>query len=637
MRPALRGRGDAGAPGPPARKPAAGPGTAREWCVTAIARLDADRPETALQAAREAIRRDPSLDWAHRLASLALERLGRDTDAVVSAEQAVRLAPGAWTARLRLGGALRRVPGRWREASAQAARAVWFAPGEPDAHVLAGDLALVRGEHRRAAGAYRTALRAAHDHPGARINLGLALLRWERRRTHHDPAWTADPKDTGRTRRALAVWSRQVRLLLAVALCAAAALAHWPGHHAQARFAGVAVLLLVLAPTVRQARRVRLWSHVPRMLARDVWLTVSVALAPLTVAAYAAAVLTLPAFPVATSAGSGPDPLWAGLSGLVVFNGPAVMTLRLLAEAWRGRPVRAVAEFAAAMSERTARRDADIGVWIITMRAWSLVLLGAAAALTISAPWPVAGVLAVPAGLAVARRRARLGGHLREILAADRLLGLALLLLFAASAALAAAGVGMTVSGSPPGSLPGSLPGSPAVSLSGAVVVWGWRAGAGALGAVVVVFGVRAAWAWWRGAPGPWRGALIMGAGCGGRLPGDARPSVGLSDEVRRAFVSSRSVVLSYAGDGGPRALAVGAVTSVGSGGELRLIVADEAWQAAERDPKVAVFAADPAGRRFWAEVRGIAVGDPAAEILRVTPEQVIVGEYPGRHQGRRR
>ncbi|MEU0487150.1 hypothetical protein ABZ260_49370 [Streptosporangium sp. NPDC006013] len=87
----------------------------------------------------------------------------------------------------------------------------------------------------------------------------------------------------------------------------------------------------------------------------------------------------------------------------------------------------------------------------------------------------------------------------------------------------------------------------------------------------------------------------------------------------------------------GPRALAVGAVSSVGPSGELRLIAASDAWEAAERDPRVAVFVADPQGRSFWAEVRGIAIGDTEAGLLRITPKQVVVGEYPGRHQGRAR
>nr|BFE81918.1 hypothetical protein GCM10020093_045190 [Planobispora longispora] len=209
------------------------PGGPREWCAVAAARLGRGQPEAALEAARRAVDLDPraeaGADWGYRLASLAFERLGRDAEAVAAAEEAVRLAPGSWTARLRLGTALRRIPGRWTESRAQAARAARYAPEEPDPHVLVGDLSLLRGDYAQARTAYRHALRRRDDHPGARINLGLALLRWERSRGHHDPAWPVDPRETGRARRALEVWSRQVRLLLAVALLGIAAAVFGPG------------------------------------------------------------------------------------------------------------------------------------------------------------------------------------------------------------------------------------------------------------------------------------------------------------------------------------------------------------------------------------------------------------------------
>jgi hypothetical protein len=115
-------------------------------------------------------------------------------------------------------------------------------------------------------------------------------------------------------------------------------------------------------------------------------------------------------------------------------------------------------------------------------------------------------------------------------------------------------------------------------------------------------------------------------------LTGDLTPSAGLSEEVRHAATYSRNVVLAYRDAQGPRTLAVSAVTSVSESGELRLIAGDDAWDAVERDPRVALFVGDP---RFWAEVRGIAV--PDRDILRVTPKRVLIREYPGRHQARTR
>ncbi|MFF0310383.1 hypothetical protein ACFYSC_23365 [Streptosporangium sp. NPDC004379] len=541
--------------------PPADPCDPREWCALAAWHLAEDRPEAALEAARRAVERDPGAEyaagWGYRLASLAFERLGRSAEAVAAAEEAVRLASGSWTARLRLGAALRHVPGRWRESRAQAARAVRYAPQEPDPHVLVGDLALLRGEHRAAGDSYREALRWLDGHPGARVGLGLALLRWESPRDHHDPAWPVDPRETGRARRALESWARQTRLLLAAALVTAAVAAFGAGLVTWAEIGCGAVLAAVVAITLRQARRVRLWSYVPGMLARDVWLAVSVSVTPVALAAYVAAVATLPRA-VSRSAAGDFDGAWAVLAGTALLNGVAVFVLRVLAEAWRGRPVAALAQFAAAGGDRTARRAADVTLWLVAGRMWS--------------------------ALAVVAAAVRITGYGR-----------------------------------------------------GGVGDLAWWCAVTALAVFAAVFAVRSARAWWQGSPGPWRASLIMHDGRDGRLPGDAGPPVGLSGDVRRAFVHAREVVLACAASGGPRALAVGAVGAIGPGGELRLVAGEDAWEAAERDPRVAVFAADPVERGFWVEVRGVAVGDPEAGVLRVTPEHVTVGEFPGRHRGRAR
>lgn len=594
----------------------------REWCVTAVTLLGHDQPEAALDAARKAVDLDPGTDWGYRLASLSFERLGRDAEAVAAAEEAVRLAPGSWAARLRLGAALRRVPGRWRESWAQAARAVRYAPEEPDAHVLVGDLALLRGEHKRAETAYRNALRRLEDHPGARINLGLTFLRWERPRGHHDPAWPIDPRETGRARRALEVWSRQTRILLAMAFVVVGVVAFGFGLVTEAKIGGGAMPLVVLAITLRQAHRVRLWPYVPGMLARDLWLSMSVSITLVGVAAYVAAIATLPAEVPALTLGSAPDMVsgvWAGLAGLVLFNGVAVLVLRVLVEAWRGRPVRALAEFTTVHQDRTARRNIDVTLWLVVGRAWSVLAAVAGTALILGEPRWAFAAAAVPPVLAWVRVRGGLAPCLGQVLATDRWLVAALGLLMAASLMLGGTAVA-GVLGLPP-------------------VVGGWagQAGVGMLAVLVAVFATRSVQAWWRGAPGPWRASLIMCESCGRRVPGDVGPPVGLSVEVRDAFTYGRGVVLAYADSSGPRALAVGSVSSVGPSGELRLIAASDAWEAAERDPRVAVFVADPVDRRFWAEVRGIAIGDSEADVLRITPQQVVVGEYPGRHQGRSR
>ncbi|MGN9845620.1 tetratricopeptide repeat protein [Nonomuraea sp. H19] len=559
--------------------------SSREWCAEALTRLNAGRPESALDAARRAADLDPGAEWAYRLISLAHERLGRDADAVPAAERAVALARGSWQARLRLAAILRRMPGRWQEAVEQATLARKFAPEEADPEVMLGDLALLRGDHADAARSYRAALAADPGHPQARVNLALALLRWDRPRPHHDPAWPVDPRETGRARRALEVWSRQSRLLVAVATAAIGAAALFFDRGAQAQLGGFAVLVLLVPLAVRQARRVGVWPYVPAMLGRDPWLGAAVVSAGMSVLAFAAWLL-LPAMPALPSAF---DPVWAGLAGIGVLGWPALAGVRALAEAWRGRPLPALEQLA--RDERTARRNAGVTLWIVLGRTWSVLLPLVVGALAVE---PKAAVVAMAVPYPMVR------GYLRTRQRADKWLLTATGLLVLTAAGCAAGG-----------------------ALGSA---WAWRIGLGALGAAVIVFVARALRAWWRGGPGPWRTSLIM---CD--LPMGAAPSVALAPEVRQTFSYARSIVLSYGDSLGPRV--VGAAASVTSSGELRLIAETEAWEAIEADPRVAVFAADPLQRRFWVEVRGIAQAD--SDVLRVTPKQVLLGEFPGRHQRR--
>ncbi|MEV0229736.1 hypothetical protein [Nonomuraea sp. NPDC050786] len=600
--------------------------SAREWCDEALARLTAGRPESALEAARRAADLDPGAEWAYRLISLAHERLGRDADAAPAAEQAVELARGSWPARLRLAAVLRRVPGRWREAVEHATLAARFAPEEPGPEVMRGDLALLRGDHTCAEQAYRAALAIDPGHPQARVNLGLALLCWDRPRPHHDLAWSVDPRDTGRARRALEIWSRQARLLVAVATLAIAGAALFLDWGSRAVLGGFAVLVLLVPLTVRQARRVGLWSYVPAMLCRDPWLGAALVSTAVSVLAFAAWLL-LGAMPSVPSAF---DPVWAGLAGIVVLGWPALAAVRALAEAWRGRPLSALAETERALSsgqvqaqaertlsdqaqaqaervlpdqgraqaERTAKRNVGVMLWIVLGRTWSVLVPLVGGALAVE---PRAAVAAVAVPYPVIR------GYLRARHRDDRWLPVAVALVVLSAAACAVGGLLELWRIDP-------------------AAAWAWRAGLGAMAAALAVFAARAARAWWRGGPGPWRASLIM---CD--LPVGAEPSVALDPEVRQTFSYARSIVLSFADSLGPRV--AGAVASVTSSGELRVITETEAWDAVETDPRVAVFAADPLQRRFWVEVRGIAMAD--SDVLRVTPKQVLVGEFPGRHQRR--
>jgi hypothetical protein len=89
--------------------------------------------------------------------------------------------------------------------------------------------------------------------------------------------------------------------------------------------------------------------------------------------------------------------------------------------------------------------------------------------------------------------------------------------------------------------------------------------------------------------------------------------------------------VLAYGDALGPGV--AGAVATITASGELKVIAGPPVWEAIESDPRVAVFAADPLQRKFWVEVRGVALA--GSDALRITPKQVLVGEFPGRHQRR--
>lgn len=675
--------------------------SSRDWCGEAAARLHAERPEDALTAARAAAGLDPAGEWPHRLTGLALERLGRDRDALPPARQAVRLAPGSWAARLGLATVLSHLPGHWDEAAGQAALARRYAPGHPDPLVLEGDLALLRGAHGRAEAAYRAALRLDPGHLQAHVNLGLALLRWDPPHAHHDPAWPIDPRETGRARRALEVWSRQTRLLVALATAVVATLALAFDLGGPAWLGGFAALAALVPLTLRQARRVRLWRWVPAMSARDPWLGAAVLSAVTSVAAFAGW-LGLALLP---SADSSLGPVGGGLAAIAVLSWPAHAGLRLLADTWRGHPLRALSHFttastshpahvtgtdgedgtsrtgdafrtgdagdtfrtgdagdagdaegrasrpvtgssgtggaekggagtggverggvgaagprtggverggaraagvetggvegggvgAAGAGVRVARRNVGVALWILVGRTWSVLAALTAVALVAgprAAPVAMAaGVLAAVAPYPLLRASCRAHRGCRRHTAA------AVLLVLAAAGCAAGGALG---------------------------AAWAWWAGPGALAAVAALLALLSARAWWRGAPGPWRSSLLR---CD--LPAGTDPSVPLHPRVRRAFAYARTAVLSFGDALGPRM--VGAATSVGPSGDLRVVVGDEAWEAVEADPRVAVFAADPDRGRRWVEVRGIAVAGPGA--LRVTPEQVLVGEFPGRHQ----
>ena len=151
--------------------------TGQAWCELARAQLEAGQPEDALASAGRAVALDPTEEWPHRVASAALQQLGRPDEAVRAAEQAVRLAPYAWPTHAAYAVAACRVP-RLRMLAWQAAgEAARLAPDEPQAHTAARVVAMECDWREAAEQACRRVLALDPTDVDARHDLAaLALL-----------------------------------------------------------------------------------------------------------------------------------------------------------------------------------------------------------------------------------------------------------------------------------------------------------------------------------------------------------------------------------------------------------------------------------------------------------------------------
>jgi Flp pilus assembly protein TadD len=137
---------------------AAAPRDADAWCLMAEAQLGSERPAAALEAARAAAKIDPARAEPHRLASLALARLGREDESADSALQATQCEPGSWQAQARLAHALTTFRNRLGEARRAAERALALNSDDPGPHMAVGAVALAAGRRAEAAAAFCAAL-----------------------------------------------------------------------------------------------------------------------------------------------------------------------------------------------------------------------------------------------------------------------------------------------------------------------------------------------------------------------------------------------------------------------------------------------------------------------------------------------
>jgi tetratricopeptide (TPR) repeat protein len=163
---------------------AADPDSGQAWCLLAQAELGAGHPREGLAAARHATALDPAAGWAHRLASIASQRLGDGRGAVESAFEAVRLEPHNWVSHLSVAQAAVGAPdyggepgvSRLAVAEHAIAAARELAPEEPEVHYLAGQVSRETGDRDAAIEHFQHTLASDPSHAGALNELGRISL-----------------------------------------------------------------------------------------------------------------------------------------------------------------------------------------------------------------------------------------------------------------------------------------------------------------------------------------------------------------------------------------------------------------------------------------------------------------------------
>jgi tetratricopeptide (TPR) repeat protein len=140
------------------------PDSATGWCLLAQAQLGVGDAYAVLDAASHGTALAPEDEWPHRLRSIAFEELGVPDSAIAAAREAVRVGPHTWQAHSHLATALVIAKRDLGEAGQAAERGVALAPHEPDAHYALGLVADARGDHRVAEEHFRRALALDPQH-----------------------------------------------------------------------------------------------------------------------------------------------------------------------------------------------------------------------------------------------------------------------------------------------------------------------------------------------------------------------------------------------------------------------------------------------------------------------------------------
>jgi tetratricopeptide (TPR) repeat protein len=163
---------------------AAEPDDAQTWCLLAQAELGAGRSREGLKSARRAMALEPAGSWPHRLASIALQRMGDSRAAVEAALDAARLEPHDWVSHLSVAQAAvgaRDYTGeggmsRLAIAGRAVAAARQLAPDEAEVHYFAGQVSREAGDQDAAIRHFQRALASDPAHAGALNELGRISL-----------------------------------------------------------------------------------------------------------------------------------------------------------------------------------------------------------------------------------------------------------------------------------------------------------------------------------------------------------------------------------------------------------------------------------------------------------------------------
>ena len=151
---------------------ASDPQNAEAWCLISQSHLGLDEPVPALQAAGIAASLVPTLEWPHRLASIALERDGRLTESLAAAREAVRWAPLEWQTYIRLAYAAIR-NAQVAESRHAIQQAQLLGATVAAVHVAAGEVAKATGDSSEALKAFRRALEIDPQNVQAHNAIGI--------------------------------------------------------------------------------------------------------------------------------------------------------------------------------------------------------------------------------------------------------------------------------------------------------------------------------------------------------------------------------------------------------------------------------------------------------------------------------